>query len=148
MNAWPIILKSQSVLLYFLVFLWRVMSRGQGRGRFTVGDGERVRFGLWDRETKPCTCTELSSLRYTAFRSNCCQKNLYYSKTIHSNQFFFLLVDNLIKFCYKQRISYQLKNSSLLLTINEYCMFHIEEFFSQQLLLNFISQLSFLHKLS
>ena len=55
------------------------------------------------------------------------------------NFFFFLLIDNLIKFCYKQRISHQLKNSSLLLTINEYCMFHIEGFFSQQLFLYFIS---------
>ena len=62
--------------------------------------------------------------------------------------FFFPLIDNLIKFCYKQRKSHQLKNSSLLLAINEYCMFHIEGFFSQQLFLYFISQLSFLHKLS
>ena len=44
--------------------------------------------------------------------------------------FFFPLIDNLIKFCYKQRMSHQLKNLSLLLTINEYCMFHIEAFFS------------------
>ena len=44
--------------------------------------------------------------------------------------FFFPLIDNLIKFCYKQRMSHQLKNLSLLLTINEYCMFHIEGFFS------------------
>ena len=43
--------------------------------------------------------------------------------------FFFPLIDNSIKFRYKQRMSHQLKNSSLLLTIDEYCMFHIEGFF-------------------
>ena len=52
--------------------------------------------------------------------------------------FFFPLIDNLIKFCYKQRMSHQLKNLGLLLTINEYCVFHIEGFFAQQLFLYFI----------
>ena len=79
-------------------------------------------------------------MHYTAFRSNCRKKKMYNSKTIVVISFFFFpLIDNLIKFCFKQRMSHQLKNLSLLLTINLYCMFHIEGFFPQQLFLYFIS---------
>ena len=75
---------------------------------------------------------KMSKTIYTPLLDRKVAKGTYFTPKLFIviSFFFFPLIDNLIKFCYKQRMSHQLKKLSLLLTINEYCMFHIEAFFS------------------